>query len=57
MKQFRHELHIKSPKFKQIAEAVAKYGHYYFERTQKRKPTGYKKNGNYIIIEGDILNG
>ena len=56
MKQFRHELHIKSPKFKQIAEAVAKYGHYYFDRTQKRKPTGCKRNGSYIIIEGDILN-
>ena len=57
MKQFRHELHMKSPKFKQIAEAVAKYGYYYFDRSQKRKPTGYKKNGSYIIIEGDILNG
>lgn len=55
--KFRHELHIKSPKFKQIAEAVAKYGHYYFDRTQKRKPTGYMKVGEYVIIEGEILNG
>ena len=37
MRQFRHELHIKSPKFKQIAEAVAKYGHYYFDRSTEAK--------------------
>lgn len=54
--KFRHQLHIKSPALRQIAEAVDKYGHYYFDQHQKRKPTSFKKIDCYVIIEGEILN-
>lgn len=54
--QFRHQLHVKSPALKQIAEAVSKYGHYYFDQSQKRKPTSWKRIDSYVVIEGEILN-
>lgn len=54
--KFRHELHIKSPALKQIAEAVDKYGYYYFDRTQKRQVTDWRKVGNKVVIEGLVIN-
>jgi len=54
--RFRHQLHVKSPALKQIAEAVSKYGHYYFDRDQKRKPASWKVVDCYVVLEVDILN-
>lgn len=55
-KKFRHQLHKRSPALRQIAEAVDKYGHYYFDKSQKRKPTSWRQVGDYVVIEGLVIN-
>ena len=56
MKTFRHVLHRNSPKTRQIAESVTKHGHYYFDQSQRRKPTSWRLVGDEVVIEGEILN-
>lgn len=55
MKQFRHQIHYKSHDLKKIAAIVDTHGAY-FDNGQKRKPTSWKRIGDYVVIEGDILN-
>lgn len=54
--RFRHELHINSPALDKIAKHMAKDGFYYFGGSQKRKVTNYRRDGAYVVLEGDILN-
>lgn len=54
--RFRQELHIASPALHKIAKHMAKDGFYYFGGSQKRKVTNYKRNGAYVVLEGEILN-